>query len=124
MAHPRSRLPDIENERIIEETLRRVRLGLANGTLGVSTGGGGNPGGGGGPGTLESLTDVDILTPADGDIIYRSGSKWIALAIPADWATQRYVLSIADGFPAWTKATGVALDAGWGFDWGNNWGGT
>lgn len=117
MAHPRTRLPDVESERIINETLRRVHLGLTAGTAG------GAGGGGGGSGTLESLTDVNIAAPATGDLIYRDGDKWVALNIPADWATQRYVLGIANGLPAWVKAAAGIVAAGWGYNWGNDWGG-
>lgn len=118
MAHPRTRLPDAESERIIEETLRRVRLGATAGTAG-----GGGAGGSGSMGTLEQLTDVNIGAPANGDLIYRDGTKWVALNIPADWATQRYVLGITNGFPAWVKAAAGIVAAGWGYNWGNDWGG-
>ena len=116
MAHPRTRLPDAESERIINETLRRAHTSSA-----AIAGGGG--GGSSGPGTLESLTDVSITAPANGDLIYRNGANWVALGIPADWATQRYVLGIVNGFPAWVKAAAGIVAAGWGYNWGNDWGG-
>lgn len=45
MAQPRNRLPEQENERIINETLRRARLEFAtvNSTVVTSGGGGGGP---------------------------------------------------------------------------------
>jgi hypothetical protein len=121
MAHPQNRLPDIENERIIVETIRRIKLMAANGELGAGSGNTGN--GNSGPGTLETLTDVSI-TPVDGELIYRSGADWIALDIPADWATQRYALGIAAGFPAWVPTADGVLAIGWGFNWGNNYSGS
>ena len=116
MAHPRTRLPDVESERIINETLRRLHTSSA-----AIAGGGG--GGSSGPGTLESLTDVNIPAPASGDLIYRDGATWVALSIPADWATTRYVLGIVNGLPAWVKAAAGIVAAGWGYNWGNDWGG-
>lgn len=116
MGRYQTRLPTVEEERLI-----RAAAGQAvSGPLGAGGGGGG---GSSGPGTLETLTDVSI-TPADGQLIYRRGADWVALGIPADWATQRYALGIAAGFPSWVPLADATLAIGWGYNWGNNWGGS
>lgn len=119
MGRYQTRLPTIEEERIINASVDAAKQAAANGAITV---GGGTSPGGSGPGTLESLTDVSI-TPLDGDLIFRSGADWVKLAIPTDWATTRYVLGIAAGFPAWVAAADGIVAAGWGFNWGNIWGG-
>lgn len=82
--------------------------------------------GSGGGSSGESLADTgDVIAgdAADGDLLYRRDGFWRLLSIPSNWATADYVLGIVDGFPAWKTVTSGTLDEGYGFDYGNNYGG-
>jgi hypothetical protein len=119
MGNLQTRLPGIEEQRLVDAAVKAMKQAAANGE--ITVGGGSTPGAD--HGTLETLNDVSII-PLDGQLIFRSGIDWIALPIPADWASQRYVLGIAGGFPAWVPTADGVLAIGWGFNWGNNWGGS
>ena len=120
MGRYQTRLPTIEEQRLIDASVNATKLAAANGEIAVGPSGG-SPSSD--HGTLETLTDVNIV-PVDGQLIFRQAGFWIALPVPADWASTRYVLGILGGFPAWVPTADGVLAIGWGFNWGNNWGGS
>lgn len=65
-----------------------------------------------------------IITGGVGAILYKDADeqlKW--LEIPVDWATKRYVLTIAGGVPAWGQTNDASeVFGGWGNSWGTSWG--
>ena len=64
--------------------------------------------GGGSVATVDAIGDVESMTEATGDILYRtSGGKWDKLAI----GTAGYVLKVSAGIPAWVAEGGGTTHA-------------